>query len=402
MTASNETTASALVERDRVSVARGFDAAMQDLHELPRDLDLLCFSHLRWDFVFQRPQHLLTRFATERRVFFIEEPIYDAHGSPWVETGKRDGGLTVIVPRLPESRRGEDNRAIIAGLIDGLVEEHRLAKRILWYYTPMFLPYSRHLAADLVVYDCMDELSAFAGAPTEMVERERELMDLADVVFTGGVSLYEAKRRRHHSVHPFPSSIDFEHFHRARTLGDGAPDQRRIPRPRIGFYGVIDERMDTDLLEGIAAARPDWHYVVLGPVVKIDPARLPRRPNIHYLGQKAYDDLPSYLAGWDAAILPFARNESTRFISPTKTPEYLAAGRPVVSTPIADVVRPYGNAGLVHIAEGPGEFVEALAAAMRQGADSAWLQQVDEFLAGNSWDRTWRMMRSAMARALTK
>jgi len=244
-----------------------------------------------------------------------------------------------------------------------------------------------------IVYDCMDELSAFQGAPPELRQREADLFQQADLVFTGGQSLYEVKRHQHPNVYAFPSSIDVTHFVQARQAIDDPVDQANIPHPRLGFYGVIDERMDIDLLKGVAIARPDWQLVLIGPIVKIDPASLPQLPNIHYLGGKSYAELPHYLAGWDVALLPFARNESTRFISPTKTPEYLAAGKPVVSTSIRDVVRPYRDLGLVQIADSVPEFVAAVEVALQTAQkDSEWLDRVDAFLAQNSWDKTWASM----------
>jgi UDP-galactopyranose mutase len=239
----------------------------------------------------------------------------------------------------------------------------------------------------------MDELSAFKGAPTLLKEQEAQLLRRADLVLTGGQSLFDAKRHQHANIHPMPSSVDAAHFAQARHVTVDPADQRNIPHPRLGFFGVIDERMDLDLLDGVAAARPDWHIVMLGPVVKIDNDTLPRRPNIHYLGPKAYEELPLYIAGWDVALMPFARNEATRFISPTKTPEYMAAGRPVVSTSIRDVVRPYGQQGLVRIADEPTAFVDACAAAMAEDAAER-KQQADAFLRQTSWDGTWRRIQS--------
>ena len=303
--------------------------------------DLVCFSHLRWDFVYQRPQHLLSRYAQERRVFYVEEPIFD-NGSMYLEITQRDCGVHVVVPHLPEGLRSEIAlEAVQRGMIDKMFKEHAISDCVLWYYTPMSLGFTRHIEPHATIYDCMDELSAFKGAPPALREREDELFRRADLVFTGGRSLYEAKRERHPAVHAFPSSIDYAHFAQARALSAEPDDQSAIPHPRLGFFGVIDERFDIELLEGVAAARPRWQFVMIGPVVKIDPATLPRLRNIHFLGGKTYKELPAYLAGWDVALLLFARNESTRFISPTKTPEYLAAGKPVVSTSIRDVVRPY-------------------------------------------------------------
>jgi UDP-galactopyranose mutase len=299
----------------------------------------------------------------------------------------------VAVPRLPEGLTAEQAEVAQQVLIDGLFAERAISEYILWYYTPMAMAFTRQLKPLRVVYDCMDELSAFKGAPSPMRAREAELLARADLVFTGGQSLYEAKRGRHPNVYAFPSSIDVSHFAQARDPTQDPADQMDIPHPRLGFFGFIDERMDVELLRGLADARSDWHLVMIGPVVKIDPADLPRRANIHYLGGKAYGQLPAYLAGWDVALLPFARNESTRFISPTKTLEYLAGGKPVVSTPIRDVVQPYGEMGLVHIADTVADFIAAVEMALRQGvSNSDWLARVDAFLAQTSWDRTWAHM----------
>lgn len=353
--------------------------------------DLVCLSHLRWDFVYQRPQHLLSRFANERRVFFIEEPIY-VEGPMRLDFGRRECGVKVVVPHLPKELSSETARdTILEGMMDRLFAEYSIREHILWYYTPMAIGWTRRLQPLAVVYDCMDELSAFKGAPRALKDREAELFERADLVFTGGQSLYEAKCNQHENIYAFPSSIDAKHFAQARSMTDDPVDQSSIPHPRLGFFGVIDERMDVELLDAIAAARPDWHLVMIGPVAKIDPAELPRRANIHYLGSKSYTELPAYLAGWDVALLPFARNESTRFISPTKTPEYLAAGRPVVSTSIRDVVRPYGQMGLVHIADTAPEFVAAVEAAMKEDA-AARMRAADAFLAQTSWDSTWGRM----------
>ena len=262
---------------------------------------------------------------------------------------------------------------------------------ILWYYTPMALEWSRSVPAKATIFDCMDELSAFAHAPASLLSLEQELLHRADVVFTGGHSLFEAKKNRHPNVHAFPSSVDVAHFRQARASQAEPPDQASIAVPRVGFFGVIDERLDLELVAGLARLRPDWHQVLIGPVVKIDPASLPRAHNIHYLGMKGYGELPTYLAGWDVAYLPFARNDATRFISPTKTPEYLAAGRPVVSTSIADVVRPYGERGFVTIADTPEETARALDAAIA-ASDESWLRRVDDYLSHLSWDRTYAAM----------
>ena len=363
--------------------------------------DLVCLSHLRWDFVFQRPQHLLTRCARERRVFFIEEPIFTNDQLAQLDLKMTDAGVCVVVPRLPKGLSADEIEGVLRLLVDDLFAECKIRDYLLWYYTPMALSFTSHLNPLGTVYDCMDELSAFKNAPAVMREREAELLKRADVVFTGGQSLYEAKREQHPNIHPFPSSIDAAHFAQARTIATDPEDQAEIPHPRLGFFGVIDERLDIELLKGVAEARPDWHLVIIGPVVKIDPNDLPRSANIHYLGGKDYKELPAYLAGWDAALLPFARNEATRFISPTKTPEYLAAARPVVSTSIRDVVRPYGEKNLVEIADDVEEFVTACEAALAKRDDREWLLEVDAFLAGTSWDQTWIEMMEQIERAIS-
>lgn len=354
---------------------------------------LVCFSHLRWDFVYQRPQHLLSRAARDHDVYFIEEPVFEASATPHLRTSPRPEGVTVVLPVLPtgsEAGMAEALRPLLRRLLPS-----GPARRTLWYYTPMAVAFSRDIPADVVVYDNMDELTGFLGAPAHLLALEAELFARADLVFTGGMSLYRAKRHRHPSVHAFPSSIDKAHFARARGAVTEPADQRAIPGPRAGFFGVIDERMDVGLLARTAARCPDWQFVMIGPVVKIDPAALPRQPNIHWLGPKAYRDLPDYIAGWTVGLMPFALNEATRFISPTKTPEFLAAGVPVVSTAITDVVSPYGDKGLVAIAGDDAGLADSLEA-LRRRPRAAWLAAVDRHLAGMSWDRTWADMQHLM------
>jgi UDP-galactopyranose mutase len=358
----------------------------------PGTLDLVCFSHLRWNFVYQRPQHLLSRCARERRVFYVEEP--EACETPaHTEMEKDPSGVIVIKPFVPSGLSEEETNAAMQKLVDQLFAEE-IDDYILWYYTPMALNFSRHLQPALTVYDCMDELSLFKGAPAQLKELEQELISRADLIFTGGPSLYEGKRQGHDNVYLFPSSIDAPHFELARKSQPDPADQADVPHPRLGFFGVIDERMDLALLEEIARARPEWHLVILGPVVKIDPESLPKLPNLHYLGMKRYEQLPAYLANWEIALLPFALNDSTRFISPTKIPEYLAGGKPVVSTPIQDVINPYGSQKLVSIAANGAEFVSAIQGLLQMKKEdrAKWLARVDQQLSQNSWDYTWKRM----------
>jgi glycosyltransferase involved in cell wall biosynthesis len=365
---------------------------------------LLCFSHLRWNFVFQRPQHLMSRFARDMNVIFWEEPVdIGPKETAYLQVREAEDAPNVrlVVPHLPEGMPEDAREATLKRLLDAHVATVR-GPLIAWYYTPMMLPFSRHLDADVTVFDAMDELSKFKFAPTKLLELEQEVIDRADVVFTGGSSLYEAKKDRHANIHCFPSSVDRAHFCKARARQFDPADQEDLPRPRLGFYGVIDERFDIELLDAVAKMRPNWSFVMVGPVVKIAPEDLPRRHNIHYLGGKTYAQLPSYLSGWDVALMPFAMNESTQFISPTKTPEYLAGGRPVVSTPIRDVVRHYGHLEGVKIASSPEEFVAACEQALElsRNPEGGWLAEADLMLSASSWDTTQARMAGLIADVL--
>ena len=348
----------------------------------------------------------MRRASDDRRVFFWEEPIWHERSATesvekgadaYLEIVQKGASLWVSRPHLSF---GDDAIGMQRHLLSELCQRFRIEHCVRWFYTAMALPFTSSLPNDLTIYDCMDELSGFLGAPPELVARERELFRIADVVFTGGLSLYEAKRREHANVHAFPSSIEREHFAQAMSGKLSEPaDQAIISGPRAGFYGVVDERFDTELLREVAGLRPEVHFVILGPVVKIDAALLPRGENIHYLGSKSYKELPAYLAGWSVALMPFALNAATRYISPTKTPEYLAAGKPVVSTAIRDVERSYGDAGLVAIAHSAEEFAAAIDSALTP-ASAAWTARVDAALGQNSWDRTWRAMDAEMDRLL--
>ena len=357
--------------------------------------EIVCLSLLQWDFAGQRAQRLMSRSARERRVFFVEEPVFGAT-VPGLDIRRSDCGVFVVTPHLCEG--SDDAEAPVteqALLLDELFLEYEVCDYILWYYTPKALAFTWRLDPLLVVYDCMDELSAFDSAPPAAKRREAELLKLADVVFTGRHDLDEAKRRFHHNVHPLPDSVDLEHFRQARREIAEPVDQARIGRPRLGFSGVIDERLDLELLAAIAEARADWQIVMIGPVVEIGPSELPRRTNIHYLGDRSYKELPAYFSGWDVAVAPFARGESTGLIAPVETSEYLAAGVPMVSTSIRGVELVYGRRGLVKVADTTDDFVAAAERLMNRHGDydyGAWLDRVDEALVSGAWDETWARM----------
>ena len=353
--------------------------------------DIVCFSQLRWDFVYQRPQHVMSRFARDRRVLFFEEPITGPTlGAP---STPRVPNLSVIVPHFPPDLPASDMEATHRRLFVEALDRCDVREHVLWFFTPLPVRVPPLALASSIVYDCMDELAAFKDAPRELAQREAELLAVADVVFTGGPSLYAAKQRLHGNVLQLPSSVDAAHFLRARSRRDEPADQAKLPHPRAGYCGVIDERLDLELIATVADRRPSWQIVLLGPVVKIDPSVLPRRANIHYLGGRHYDCLPDYMAGWDVALMPFALNEATRYISPTKTLEYLAAGLGVVSSPIADVVSEFGQRGVAHIAHGPSAFIAAIEQCL---ATRPNLRLVDDLLGETSWDSTWATMAAAL------
>jgi UDP-galactopyranose mutase len=353
-------------------------------------LPLVVFSHLRWDFVYQRPQHLLSRFARDRFVFVIEEPIHNSKPSPHWERHSPHPRVTVLRPHTPCPEWGFADAQLpyLKRLIEPLVREENLQRCLLWMYTPMALPLTDFFEPEVIIFDCMDELSAFDFAPPQLLKRERQLLQRADVVFTGGPSLYRAKQGRHPNVHLFPSSVDAEHFGQALNGLPEPEDQACLPRPRLGYFGVVDERIDRPLLAHLAASHPEWHVIMIGPVVKIAPATLPQAPNLHYLGARSYETLPAYLTGWDVCLLPFARNAATRFISPTKTLEYMAAERPIVSTPITDVREPYGD--IVYLGDTAEAFVAACERALVSSREerARRVGKMRAVLKNTSWDDT--------------
>ncbi len=350
-------------------------------------MDLLCFSHLRWNFVYQRPQHILSRFTKNFNVFYVEESIFSEDHDGYTQYVNSDK-VTIVVPHLHSKSNTDDVTFRTQKIIDNFIFDNAIQDFFLWYYTPMALPFTIHLKPAVTVYDCMDELSAFKFAPPELKTLEAALFQIADIVFTGGNALYEAKKNSHGNIYPFPSSIDKSHFGSARMIESNLEDQKNIPHPRLGFFGVIDERFDIGLIAQLATEKPNWQFVIIGPVVKIDPNTLPKKENIHYLGSKNYKELPAYISGWDVALIPFLINESTKFISPTKTPEYLAAGKPVVSSAITDVINPYGMEGLVHIYSSPEEFIAQVTAELEHQNKAVWLSKADDYLLTISWDIT--------------
>lgn len=356
---------------------------------------LLCLSHLRWNFAWQRPQQVMSRLARDYEVWFFEEPVFDEHNAPRLDVQSVAEGVTLLVPVLLPDQGEQPIINQQRQLLDGWLAQHPVATLLLWYYTPMSLRFTRHLAGQVVVFDCMDELSAFRQAPLALAELQRQLLERVDVVFTAGRRLCELIGARHANVHWVPNAVDRAHFASVH-LGQPEPtDQAGIGQPRLGFFGVLDERLDIALLRELAMRRPGWQIVLIGPLARIYADSLPRRPNLHYLGARAYQELPAYLAGWDVALMPFAINEATRFISPIKILEYLAGGRPVVSTPVHEVVEEYADNDMVQIAATTQSFIEAVGVALSMSRQPERLMTLaDQALQGRSWDSTCVQMKA--------
>ncbi|HZY68179.1 MAG TPA: UDP-galactopyranose mutase [Devosia sp.] len=344
----------------------------------------------------------MNRFGRTRQVYFWEEHIPTEHHSPYLEYHPFVGTEIVSIrPRLPRHWNEEECTRGLAQLVELMLRLNKISRPILWFYSPMMFSFARDVDAAAVVYDCMDELANFRFAPPTLKGTEAELLRRADLVLTGGASLFEARRNRHDNIHLFPSGVETDHF--AAVRNGIAPEQGMVDLPgkKLGFYGVIDERIDLPLLEQVALARPEWSLVMVGPLAKIGHHDLPQVPNLHFVGPRNYADLPRCLAAWDAALMPFAINEATRFISPTKTPEYLAAGLPVVSTPIVDVVAGYGDLAAVKIAGTAEEFIAACEAALAIDR-KAMLPAVDATLATKTWDDSFRRISTLVEEAIER
>jgi UDP-galactopyranose mutase len=369
---------------------------------------VIVFCHLRWEFVFQRPQHLLSRLARHHAIVFVEEPVR-SEGAARLERTRPSPGVEVLRPHTAVDAPGfhDDQLSALQPLIADYLADQCIDDYLVWFYTPMALPLLADLAPRALVYDCMDELAAFKNAPRQMRQRETALLRGADLVLTGGPRLYEAKRASNPNVVCLPSAVDANHYATERATGDTAAMERAgamqpAARPRLGFFGVIDERLDLDLVAQLADADPGWQIVMVGPVVKIDPAALPRRANLHWLGQQPYAILPQLVYGWDVCLMPFALNESTEFISPTKTLEYMAAGKPVISTPVHDVEAMFGD--LVAIAATSDGFVEACRNALAEtpAEKAARKKAMHARVAQYSWDAAAERVRAALDEVLAR
>lgn len=362
---------------------------------------IIVFSHLRWNFVWQRPQQFLSRFAKRHKILFVEEAVFDSE-TPRLELYSPMANVTVACPHLPvpiSSDTGHIVRKLVLDAIKDFDRDGSFESPLLWYYCPMQAAWSMdYFNGRGIVYDCMDELSQFAGAPTELVANEIRLLRRADIVFTGGYELFKKKAKQHGNVHVFGCGVDYAHFAKAQDVNTPVPeDIAELPSPAIGWFGVVDERMDYDLLAKVAAQRPDWSFAIVGPVVKVDQAVLPKNANIYWLGQKDYKELPNYCRGFDVCMMPFALNEATEYINPTKALEYFATGLPVVSTPVRDVVRQYGD--IAYIANTPQKFIKAIEGTL-QNRDEERIRRGIQLARSKSWETTVSKMQNLIANAI--
>lgn len=338
--------------------------------------DMVVFCHLRWEFVYQRPQHLISRMAKNFKILFVEEPISFSDGEEFsAHMIQVNRNLAVMQPKVRSI-------ADIPRVLNQYIANNVVP--MAWFYSASFVSILDFRTFETVIYDCMDELSLFKGAPQQLIDNERTLLSQADIVFTGGKSLYESKQQLHDNVYCFPSSVDQEHFATALN-GIAIPDDiSQIPSPIVGYFGVIDERINLELISESARLLPNVSFVMIGPLAKISENDLPRLSNLHYLGMKSYEQLPAYLKAFDVAMMPFALNDATKFISPTKTLEYMAAGKPIISTRIKDVERDYQHC--VAIVDSVQDFCDAVQNIKID--KSSRMSSYAEILSNTSWDTT--------------
>jgi glycosyltransferase involved in cell wall biosynthesis len=351
--------------------------------------DIVVMCHLRWEFVYQRPQHIISRLSKDHKILFIEEPI---------KKETKGHNLKILSQNLHILQPNTDSIAEIGGILSDFLRNTRVP--IGWFYSASFIPLLEQLELDHIIYDCMDELSMFKGAPQHLIEQEKYLLAHTDVVFTGGKSLYESKKQIHDTVFCFPSSVDEDHFATARNGVALPADIANIPHPIAGYYGVVDERIDLDLLEKTASKNPDVSFVMIGPVVKIQEDELPQASNIHYLGMKPYKVLPNYLKAFDIAMMPFALNDATKFISPTKTLEYMAAGKPIISTKIKDVERDYSHC--IKLISDSDDFTTQLQHLLSNEKDENQVGNYKDVLEKTSWSNTVKGMADIIQKVTKK
>jgi UDP-galactopyranose mutase len=378
---------------------------------------ILCLAHLGWDYVWQRPQQILSRIARHYPVMYIHDPTISSspEGDPYLKLVTNEAGVTAWQPVFPDRDDviGPWREVYLNVVLDLLLHQGWIRRAddklitarplILWFYTPTPVYFVDHVPADVVVYDVMDELANFKNAARDLPQREALLLAHTDLIFVGGRSLYEARRDRHPHVFLFPSGVDPDHFAQALSpVTEVAEEIAKLPRPILGYYGVIDERIDLELLRDLAAQYPTWSIALVGPVAKIEESQLPRLPNLHYIGQQPYARLPNFLKGFDVCLMPFAINQATRYISPTKALEYMAAHKPIVSTPVPDVVAAWN--AIVYIASDAASFASVIEKALSETEmeRDERVGREERMLARNTWDYIAGEMRRQIEIALQR
>jgi glycosyltransferase involved in cell wall biosynthesis len=348
-----------------MNTGTGFNMTKSRTAELEYPIIVHC--HLRWEGVWQRPQQFLSRLSKRHRVLFVESPILkeSSEEPTWELLAVPEyPNVTVMRTYFPASRfqegawvdakRAEFLKEALNGPLEG-----EFTRPVQWFYDPMAAPaHMNQFNECAIVYDCMDELSQFRFAPPEIISRERQLLAHADVVFAGGRKMRDSKARFNPNAHFYGCGVDVKHFSRARMPQTEVPSEIRLGEGQLvlGYFGVVDERLDYELIAKLAEANPTWHIVMIGPTCKVDPNTLPQAPNIHWLGRREYSQLPEYTKGFDVCLMPFALNEATEYINPTKALEYMATGRPIVSSAVPDVVSNFSS--VVKVAQSHDEFVE--------------------------------------------
>jgi glycosyltransferase involved in cell wall biosynthesis len=362
--------------------------------DTPSDFPIIVHSHLGWDWVWQRPQQFHSRLSKTHPVLFVEGPIPSEEVEKSRVTLREISdypNIVVLQMVVPASRFRTDGawvdterRRLVQTVLEGPLGRS-FENPVQWFYDPMAVTaFLGHMDESAVVYDCMDELSQFKGAPRELVRRERELLNAADVVFAGGPKMARSKARFNSNCHSYGCGVDIKHFGKARHAATKVPqDVAQLSGPVLGYIGVVDERLDYDLLANLADHNPAWSIAIVGPHTKVDPADFPKRDNLHFLGGRDYSQLPAYAKAFDVCMMPFAKNEATEYINPTKALEYMATGRPIVSTDVEDVVLQFSD--VVEIAVTHDEFIAGCERSIAQPS----LRRINAGLKmakNNSWD----------------
>ena len=358
------------------------------------DFPIIVHSHLAWDWVWQRPQQFHSRLAKTHPILFVEGPTAsDQLTAPRVTLREVSDypNIVVLQMQMPASRFWSDGswvdaerRRLVQSVLEGPLGR-KFVNPVQWFYDPMAATaFAGRMDEIAIVYDCMDELSQFKGAPAELVRRERELLAAADVVFAGGPKMAKSKRRLNPNCYSFGCGVDIKHFGKARRATTKVPREiAAMSGAVLGYIGVVDERIDYDLLAKLADYNRDWNLAIVGPWTKIDPADFPVRRNLHFLGNRDYGELPAYAKGFDICLMPFAKNAATEYINPTKALEYMATGRPIISTDIEDVVLQFSD--VVSIATQHDEFIAACEEGVAR-PDSRRIQAGMKMARNNSWE----------------